>query len=82
MDAGLQAYAAMQIFGPSSAADFYAVMGDADRALEWLERAVRMGDYREEYLRRNPLLTSLRAHPRFQQILDSVAYRRRQPTAR
>ena len=82
MDAGLQAYAAMQIFGPSSAADFYAVMGDADRALEWLERAVRMGDYREEYLRRNPLLTSLRAQPRFQQILDSVAYRRRQPTAR
>ena len=82
MDAGLQAYAAMQIFGPSSAADFYAVMGDADRALEWLERAVRMGDYREEYLRRNPLLESLRAQPRFQQILDSVAYRRRQPTAR
>ena len=82
MDAGLQAYAAMQIFGPSSAADFYAVMGDADRALGWLERAVRMGDYREEYLRRNPLLTGLRAQPRFQQILDSVAYRRRQPTAR
>jgi hypothetical protein len=72
----------MQIFGPSSTADFYAVMGDADRALGWLERAVRMGDYREEYLRRNPLLTSLRTHARFQQILDSVAYRRRQPTAR
>ena len=33
MDAGLQAYAGMQIFGPSSAADFYAVMGDADKAL-------------------------------------------------
>ena len=50
--------------------------------LAWLERAVRLGDYREEYLRRNPLLTNIRAHPRFQQILESVAYRRRQPTAR
>ena len=82
MDAGLQTYAAMQIFGPASAADFYAVMGDADKALEWLDRAVRMGDDREEYLRRNPLLTNLRAHPRFQQILDAVAYRRKQRARR
>ena len=35
-----------------------------------------MGDDREEYWRRNPLLTNLRAHPRFQQILEAVAYRR------
>jgi tetratricopeptide (TPR) repeat protein len=82
MDAGLQAFAAMQIFGPSLAADFYAVMGDADTALVWLDRAVRLGDDREEYLRRNPLLNLLRAHPRFQQILDSVAYRRRQRATR
>ena len=53
-------------------------MGDADTALEWLDRAVRMGDLREEYLRRNPLLTSLRTQPRFRQILDAVAYRRQQ----
>ena len=59
MDEGLRTYAGMQIFGPASAAEFYAVMGDADTALEWLDRAVRMGDLREEYLRRNPLLTSL-----------------------
>jgi hypothetical protein len=54
------------------------MIGDADAALEWLDRAVRMGDLREAYMRRNPLLTSLRNHPRFQQILDAVAYRRRQ----
>jgi serine/threonine protein kinase/Tfp pilus assembly protein PilF len=78
MDAGLQTYAGLQIFGPASAADFYAAMGDVDKALEWLDRAVRMGDDREDYLRRDPLLNSLRAHPRFQQILDAVAYRRQQ----
>ena len=76
MDGGLQAYAGMQISGPAAAADLYAVLGDADRALEWLDRAARMGDDREEYWRRNPLLTNLRAHPRFQQILEAVAYRR------
>jgi len=82
MGADLQTYAGMQVYGPSWAADFSAVIGDAEGALKWLERAVQMGDEREEYLRRNPLLTNLRAHPRFQQILDSVAYRRKQRAAR
>jgi serine/threonine protein kinase len=82
MDAALQTYAGIQIFGPAVAADFYAVTGDADKALEWLDRAVRMGDDREEYLRRNPLLTQLREHARFQQILDAVAYRRQQRAVR
>ncbi|MGH8631188.1 MAG: tetratricopeptide repeat protein, partial [Burkholderiales bacterium] len=81
MDAGLQAYAGMQIFGPALAADFYAALGDTDQALEWLHRAVRMGDLREDYLRRNPMLTSLRGLPRFQAILDAVAYRRQQRPA-
>ena len=78
MDAGLLAFAGMYIFGPVAAAEFYAVMGDVDKALEWLDRAARLGDDREEYFRRNRLLTNLRAHPRFKQILDAVAYRRQQ----
>ena len=45
---------------------------------EWLDRPVRLGDDREAYLRGNPLLKSLRVHPRFQQFLDAVAYRRKQ----
>ena len=78
MDAGLLAFAGMYIFGPVAAAEFYAVMGDVDKALEWLDRAARLGDDRDEYFRRNRLLTNLRPHPRFQQILDAVAYRRQQ----
>jgi Flp pilus assembly protein TadD len=78
MDGEVQAYAAAQIYGPLRAAEFYAVMGDTAKAVEWLDRAVRMGDDREDWLRRDPLLASIRQHPRFQQILASVAYRRRQ----
>jgi serine/threonine protein kinase/Tfp pilus assembly protein PilF len=78
MDAGVQTYAAGQIFGPLRSAEFYAVMGETAKALEWLDRAVRMGDDREDWLRRDPLLASIRQHPRFQQILASVAYRRQQ----
>jgi serine/threonine-protein kinase len=78
MDSQVQAYAAAQIFGPLRAAEFYAAMGETAEALEWLDRAVRMGDDRDEWFRRDPLLASLRDHPRFKQILASVAYRRAQ----
>jgi hypothetical protein len=53
-------------------------MGETDKALDWLDRAVRMGDGRDNWFRRDPLLASLRDHPRFQQILTSVVYRRMQ----
>jgi len=82
MNAELQRHAETLVFGSASAAEFYAVMGEIERALDWLERAVRMGDDREQYLRRNPLLTNLRGHPRFQQIIDSLAYRRQHRAVR
>ena len=49
-------------------------MDDAPKALEWLDRAVRMGDDWEDWFR----VASLRDHPRFQQTLASVACRRKQ----
>ncbi len=78
MDADLQTYDGAHIFGPLRAAEFYAVMGDSAKALEWLDRAVRMGDDREDWLRRDPHLASIRNHPRFEQMLASVAWRRSQ----
>ncbi|MBI1786127.1 MAG: protein kinase [Acidobacteria bacterium] len=78
MDGEVEAYAGVYFRGPLLAAEFYAVMGDTAKALEWLDRAVRLGDDREDWLRRDPLLASVRDHPRFQQILASVAYRRAQ----
>ncbi len=78
MDSEVQAYAGAQVWVPLMAAEFYAVMGDTAKALEWLDRAVRMGDDREDWLRRDPHLASIRDEPRFQQMLASVAYRRQQ----
>ncbi len=78
MDDQVQAYAGISYLGPLLAAEFYAVLGETAKALEWLDRAVRMGDDREEWFRRDPQLAGLRDHPRFQQMLASVAYRRRQ----
>jgi len=38
---------------------------------------VRNGDERAAWFRRNPLLAGLREQPRFRQILETIASRRR-----
>jgi hypothetical protein len=53
-------------------------MDDTDKALDWLDRAVRWGDEREDWLHRDPQLANVRSHPRFLQVLEAVAYRRKQ----
>jgi serine/threonine protein kinase len=50
------------------------IVGEKDQ----LDRALRMGDDREGWLRRDPHLAGIRDNPRFQQMLASVAYRRAQ----
>jgi hypothetical protein len=44
---------------------------------EWLDAAVRRGDERVEWFRRNPRLASIRDDPRFQRIIDSILARRK-----
>jgi tetratricopeptide (TPR) repeat protein len=78
MDEATLAYAGASYLGPLQPAEVYAVLGDTAKALEWLDRAVRWRDEREDWLRRDPHLVVIRNHPRFQQVLDSVAYRRKQ----
>ena len=48
------------------------------RAIEWLDRAVRKGDERVEWFRKNPRLASIRNDPSFQRIIDSIQARRKQ----
>ena len=55
-----------------------AVLNEPSKALDWLDQAVRSGDERAEWFRRDPLLANVRNEPRFQQILESIAYRRQQ----
>ncbi len=62
-------------------AECYAVLGETEKALEWLDRTVRNGDERPEWFQRDPLLANIRNEPRFKQILESIAYRRQQRQA-
>jgi len=89
MDADVQKYAEVHVFTTVEAAAFYAMLGENEKALEWLDRAVRNGDERAEWFQRDPRLENIRNEPRFQQILESIAFRRQprlnrdaQPSAR
>lgn len=78
MDADVLKYADNVSFFTADVADFYAVLGEKEKSLDALDRAVRNGDERAEWFQRNPLLANIRKEPRFKQILDSIAYRRQQ----
>jgi len=78
MDEELLKWGAADILMTLNVAEFYAVLGETTKALDWLERCVRSGDERAEWFRRDPLLAGIRGHQRFHQLLESVEYRRQQ----
>jgi len=78
LDSDVLKYAELVLLSTSCAAEVFAVLGEKDQALDWLERAVRAGDERVEWFRRNPHLANVRDHPRFAQILESIERRRGQ----
>jgi tetratricopeptide (TPR) repeat protein len=78
MDEPVMKYADLQPLGALDTAEIYAVLGEKEKAIEWLDRSMRKGDGRVDWIRRDPLLASLREHPRFQQILTSMEFRRQQ----
>jgi tetratricopeptide (TPR) repeat protein len=49
-------------------ATIYAQWGDIPKALEWLEKALRMRDPGLEYVKTDPLVDRLRNEPRFQAV--------------
>lgn len=78
MDDEVLKYAALNPYFTTAPAEFYAILNKTDKALEWMERAVNKGDERAEWFQRDPLLANIRKEPRFQQILNSIAFRRQQ----
>jgi len=60
-----------------SAAEFYSVLGEPSKAVEWLEKTVRNGDERVEWFQRDPSLANIRRDPRFQRIIHSIEERRK-----
>jgi len=59
-------------FAPVTAAEIYALSGQTDRALDWLDRGVRNGDERSSWFRRDEFLAGIRSQPRFQLILEAI----------
>ncbi len=53
-------------------ASLYAMEGVADEAIEWLRRAVRLGNENYPLLSASPKLDNLRRDPRFVEILDEL----------
>ncbi len=77
MDAATLRFAEAHYNEPPIVAGFYAILGDASKALDWLDRAVRLGDERVGWFRRDPLLKNIRNGPRFKQMMESIEARRR-----
>ena len=78
LDADVLKYAGLTLRAAVQVPEIYAMAGRPQDALDWLDRSVRLGDERAEWLERDPLLASLRAEPRFTQLLDAIRYRRAQ----
>jgi tetratricopeptide (TPR) repeat protein len=77
LDSDLLKYAGIGMFAPSQIAEIYALAGKTDQALEWLDRGVRNGDERADWLRRDALFANVRDQPRFQLILGTIDLGRR-----
>jgi tetratricopeptide (TPR) repeat protein len=76
MDEETLRFADVVFWATTPTADFYALLGENGKALDWLQRAVRNGDERIDYFRRNPRLAPLRNDSRFRDIIATVEARR------
>ncbi len=72
LDDEVAKFAGVALFGATHAAEVLALAGRPRDALDWLDRAVRGGDERAAWFRRDPFLAPLRAEPRFTQIVESL----------
>ena len=66
----------------SAVAEFYALIGEESKAIDWLDRAVRNGDERIGWFRRDPRLKAIQDNPRFRTIIESIEARRKQRPSR
>jgi tetratricopeptide (TPR) repeat protein len=59
---------------PVFMADGYAAIGEQDRAIHWVDRAIAMGTTNVAFLgQHEPFLRTLRGHPRFEALLDKAS---------
>jgi tetratricopeptide (TPR) repeat protein len=77
LDEGTLKYAGAAFPVMLGVAEFYSTLGDASKAVEWLQRAVERGDERAAWFRSNPLLANVRNDPGFLRVVESLEARQR-----
>jgi tetratricopeptide (TPR) repeat protein len=77
MDEETLKFARLAYIVTSDTADFYAVLGDSSKAIDWIRQAVRNGDERTDWFRKNPRLASIQKDERFLRIVEAVEARRK-----
>jgi serine/threonine protein kinase/tetratricopeptide (TPR) repeat protein len=78
IDAGLLRYRPEQIIDGDAAywiGGIYALLGDKPHAIEWLKRAVALGDMNYPWFERDKNYDSLRSDPEYQSIMAGVRQR-------
>jgi hypothetical protein len=58
-------------------ADFYAALDDPSKAVDWIRQAVRNGDERTDWFRKDPRLARIQKDERFLRIIESIEARRK-----
>ena len=64
------------VVSPIELAHAHAELGQADQAVEWLERAYAQRSGRIMYLKVSPEWNNIRSDPRFQELVDRVGFPR------
>jgi tetratricopeptide (TPR) repeat protein len=73
--AELEGASAHAFIPPTTLANALAALGENDRALDWLEKAVEIRDSNLLLLRISPHYRGLHGHPRFESVLERVGLR-------
>lgn len=55
-----------------NSACIYARLGDYDKALDLIERAIKLGSRNRRYYETDPDFVKLKDHPRFKALLDRI----------
>ena len=62
-------------YGTEDIAALYARLGEADKALDWLEKGYAVHDpYTMFWIATSPAYDTLRSHPRFQKLLRELNF--------
>ena len=61
-------------YGLASKAELYALQGNTEMALSYIEKAIQINEQQRELIRKEPIFNSIRNDPRFQSLVEQSYY--------